>query len=150
MSQAGKSGGRKAQKQGSKIQAQADKAQQHKGLSEVALLGSLWVVEHVRDALDPMVVLYDPKTLDMLPESIVVEHWNLLDAAITEAKKFYARKTTRHERWETLIMGLTEAKAWMESCQHVMKARKLGGGWYDVPDMTLKQSYGRLDTYIKQ
>ena len=80
----------------------------------------------------------------------MVEHWNKLDQMITLTEARYGRRKKRSAKTDTFISGLREAKAWMEGCHAVMKARKLGGGWYGVPDLSLRQSYGRLDTHIKQ
>ena len=67
-----------------------------------------------------------------------------------EARKHYARSEKQHQGYKLLINGLLEAQRMVEKCEAVKKALKLGsGGWYGVPELTLEQSYGRLDTYIK-
>ena len=51
--------------------------------------------EFLRDArqvISPWGVLYDPATLDMLPEQIVVEHWRCLDKNITYFKNLNVKE----------------------------------------------------------
>ena len=100
---------------------------------------------------EPQVVLYDPKTLDKLPELQVMEHYLLLGSTIRSKKEEYAKGGKHHEEWKPFIRGLSEAQLLMEDCHAVKKDLKEGGaGWYGVPQMELEQSYGRLDTLIKR
>ena len=81
-----------------------------------------------------------------------MEHYLLLGQTIRRAKDEYAQIEEHHKSWRVLIKGLTEAKALMEECRHVISSLELeGGGWYGVPqNIDLEQSYGILDTYIKR
>ena len=76
--------------------------------------GEPWLLKHTREVFEPDVVLYDPWTLDLLPEAVVMEHYLLLGDTIRRKKLEYAQGDKHHEDWKAFIWGLMEAQLLME------------------------------------
>ena len=65
-----------------------------------------WLLRHAREVFEAQVVLYDPKTLDKLPEAVVMEHYLLLGSTIRSKKEEYAQGDKYHGEWKSFILGL--------------------------------------------